>query len=216
MVLAFLSASVQAERVARVLYLGASAEEPVKAVVHQPGQSPQEVALARNNFSESFEISAGAIRLYFLPDVFSEGEAFPKSAPSLAIPEGWSKVLILVSKDAKNRVLPIQMKAINASDDQFGPGELYFMNFTKSAIFGRVGEKKLNLKAGSFQIIKEPIKKMGYYRIELDSMGKKEKDRSWLLRQSWVHQPKVRRVVFVLPLPQQKRIKLYSTAIRDF
>lgn len=202
---------------ARILYYGAPKDAPETAFVHQKGSKVQEVPLPRNNFSESFELGAGALRLAFFPSESLEEIENPEAAPFLDIPEGWGKVLILVFEDPDNTLLPIRLKAINANDNQFGPGDLYFVNFSKRTIFGMVGDEKMNLKPEGTTIVSSPRKARGDYNVQLDSVKGEEKgSRRWLLRQTWRHQPSVRRVVFAIPLPAPRNIKLYSAPIRNF
>ena len=213
----FLVAAADGERMARILYYGAPKDAPKKAFVHQGGKKVQEVVLERNNFSESFELGAGALRLMLLPSETLEEGPDAKAAPFLKIPENWNKVLIVVSEDSSNEVLPIRLQGINANKDQFGPGELLFVNLSERHVFGMVGEKKLQLASKGKTLISNPKKERGEYHVELDSIkGEDKKSRRWMLRQTWRHQPAVRRLIFVLPLPPPRNLKLYSAPIRNF
>ena len=211
-----LMVSADAERVARIMYYGASPDAPEKAFVYQKGKEPQEVVLERDNFSESFELASGPLRLMFLPSEVPKDAPDLKKAPFLKIPESWSKVLILVTEDPENPVMPIRLQSINANDNKFGPGDLYFVNFSDINIFGYVGKKELRLKPESVSVITSPLKKRGDYQVQLDSAKEDLKSRRWLLRQTWRHQPNVRRVIFAIPLPPPRQLMLYSAPIRDF
>lgn len=219
---AFASLSVHADRVARILYYGASKSAPKSSFVYTgKGDSfslkkPQEVSLERHNFSKSFDLAQGAISLGFLPQKLPKNELFPALAPSVSIPKGWKKVLILVFEDLGNPIMPIRLKAIDASDDVFAPGELLFINYSEASIFGLVGDKKLLLKPQTTVLVSDPVKKKGSYKVKLDSVQETIETRQWLLRQSWRHEPDVRRVVFVFPLPAPRVAKLYTTPIRGF
>jgi hypothetical protein len=140
----------------------------------------------------------------------------PETAPQLKIPKKWKKVLIMVSENLENTVLPIALNAIDASDAVFGPGELLFINFSEIAIFGMVGDKKLILKPDTTALISNPASKREDYSVQLDSIESTIETRRWLLRQQWRHQPKQRYVVFVLPMPKPRVAKIYGTQIRDF
>ncbi|CAA7183579.1 Unannotated, partial [Lentimonas sp. CC8] len=190
--------SAHADRVARILYYGAPKSAPKTSFVYTAQgegysrRNPQEVALERHNFSKSFLLAKGAIRLGFLPQRLPERAVFPDEAPSLSIPASWSKVLILVFEDPNNPIMPIRVEAIDASDNVFGPGELLFINYSEASIFGMVGDKKLLLKPQTTVLLSEPAKEKGSYRVKLDSVKDTIETRQWFLRQSWRHEPEVR------------------------
>ena len=211
-----LAPSVSAERVARIMYYGASKAAPKTAVAYDENGASQAVELGRHHFSDSFEIPAGDIVLKFVSKELPDDQPVPEAAPRLNIPKQWKKVLIMVSEDMGNTVFPIALNAIDASDDVFGPGELLFINFTEIGVFGMVGDKKLVLRPQATALISNPASKREDYYVQLDSVESTIETRRWLLRQSWRHQPKQRYVAFVLPMPPPRVAKIYATPIRDF
>ncbi|MGZ0655767.1 hypothetical protein ACWPKO_11035 [Coraliomargarita sp. W4R53] len=220
----FAASTLHADRVARILYYGASAEAPKNAVVYQARTGPKSTAvgepqgiqLPRHNFTKSFDLDGGKLRLSFLPSRLAEEVPVPEEAPSVMIPKNWEKVLLLVFADPSNPVMPIRVKALNASDDVFGPGELLFINYSEISIFGLLGEQKLLVHPGTMKVVSSPMSKMGEYQVKLDSVEGDIESRRWLMRQTWRHHPGVRRVVFAFPLPAPRTVKLYSAPIRDF
>lgn len=215
-VVLLITSSVSAERVARIMYYGASKAAPKTAFSYDQSGASQVVELGRHHFSDSFEIPSGDIVLKFVPKQLPDDQPLPETAPQLKIPKEWKKVLIMVSEDLENTVLPISLNAINASDDVFGPGELLFINFSDIAIFGMVGDKKLVLKPETTALISNPASKREDYYVQLDSVEGTIESRRWFLRQRWRHQPKQRYVAFVIPMPKPRVAKIYSTPIRDF
>ena len=215
-VVLLITSSVSAERVARIMYYGASKTAPKTAVAYDQSGGSQVVEFSRHHFSDSFEIPSGDIVLKFVSKQLPDDQPVPETAPQLKIPKAWKKVLIMVSEDSENTVLPISLNAINASDDVFGPGELLFINFSDIAIFGMVGDKKLVLKPETTALISNPASKREDYYVQLDSVEGTIETRRWLLRQRWRHQPKQRYVAFVMPMPKPRVAKIYSTPIRDF
>lgn len=209
---------------ARILYYGAPADAPKSAFAYQARQEtqeqaiqePLEVQLPRHNFSRSVELAGGRVQLTFLPSVLPEDSPIPQAAPSVMIPKQWTKVLILVFADPSNPVLPIRLKAVNANDDVFGPGDLLFINYSKISIFGLVGDQKLLVHPEKMKVVTDPIPEMGEYQVKLDSVEDNIESRRWLMRQTWRHHPEVRRVVFAIPLPAPRTVKLYSAPLRDF
>jgi hypothetical protein len=198
------------------MYYGASKAAPKTAFSYDQSGASQAVKLGRHHFSDSFEIPSGDVVLKFVPKQLPDNQPVPETAPQLKIPKKWKKVLIMVSEDSGNAVLPIALNAIDASDNVFGPGELLFINFTDIGIFGVVGDKKLILKPNTSALISSPAQKREDYYVQLDSVESTIETRRWLLRQQWRHQPKQRYVVFVLPMPKPRVAKIYGTQIRDF
>lgn len=208
--------SVSAERVARIMYYGASKAAPKTAFAYDEKGASQAVELSRHHFSDSFEIPSGDIVLQFVSKELSDDQLMPEAAPRLKIPKEWKKVLIMVSEDLENAVFPITLNAIDASDDVFGPGELLFINFSEIGIFGMIGDKKLVLKPKTTALISSPASKKEDYYVQLDSVEGTIETRRWFLRQRWRHQPEQRYVAFVIPLPKPRVAKIYATPIRDF
>ncbi|MGJ8634474.1 MAG: hypothetical protein ACSHX7_11205 [Luteolibacter sp.] len=203
------------KRMVRVMYYGAPAGAPTSAFVYQKGLLSQEVILDRHNFIGSFEMSPEATKLVFLPGELAEDEQPPADAPSVSIPKTWQKVLLLVSADSKNKVLPIQMLPINASPGVFNPGEIYFMNFSKVTVFGMVGSKKLLCKPESKEIIKKPAADFTTYAVQLDSYKDSMENRRKLVRQNCNQNPNARVLTLILPLPPPRLVFLYSAPIND-
>jgi hypothetical protein len=215
-VVLLVSSSVSAERVARIMYYGASKAAPKTAFAYDENGGSQAVELNRHHFSDSFEIPSGDIVLQFVSKELSEDQLMPETAPRLKIPKEWKKVLIMVSEDLENAVFPISLNAIDASDDVFGPGEILFINFSEIGIFGMIGDKKLVLKPQATAVISNPASKREDYYVQLDSVEGTIDTRRWFLRQRWRHQPKQRYVAFVIPMPKPRVAKIYATPIRDF
>jgi hypothetical protein len=215
-VVLLITSSVSADRVARIMYYGASKAAPKTAFAYDQSGASQVVELGRHHFSDSFEIPSGDIVLRFVSKALPDDQPVPETAPGLKIPKEWKKVLIMVSEDLENTVFPITLNAIDASDDVFGPGELLFINFSEIAIFGMVGDKKLVLKPETTALISNPASKREDYYVQLDSVESTIETRRWFLRQRWRHQPEQRYVAFVIPLPKPRVAKIYATPIRNF
>ncbi|HAV13532.1 MAG TPA: hypothetical protein DCX06_08610, partial [Opitutae bacterium] len=105
------TSSVSAERVARIMYYGASKAAPKTAFVYDQTGASQPVKLGRYHFSDSFEIPSGDIVLKFVSKQLPDDQLLPKGAPGLKIPKEWKKVLIMVSEDLENAVFPITLNA---------------------------------------------------------------------------------------------------------
>jgi hypothetical protein len=174
------------------------------------------VELDKRNFSKSFDIGEGPIRMAFLPSLLAEGVEVPGSAPSVVIPEDWKKVLILAFEDASNAVMPIRLQAINASDNVFAPGGILIINFSELTVFGKLGDEKLVSRPSSVEFIKQPIPERGHYATSLYTYQSDSKKRRPLLKQRWQYNPGVRIITFITSAPPPRLVKLYSAPIPDF
>jgi hypothetical protein len=210
-----LSASA-GDRVARIIYYGAPANAPKTAFVYQVDEEAQEVSLDPHNFSESFDLSPGSIRLAFLPSALPKDVRVPKAAPMLKVPADWNKVLIFAFEDEANPVLPIRLHAINANDNVFGPGDTFFVNFSEMTVLGLVGDKKLLSKPRSTTRISNPRIGVGSYMLKLDAFKDDVNMRRRLVQQRCRYNPAMRLVTFFVPLPPPRMIKVYSAPIQDF
>jgi len=112
--------------------------------------------------------------------------------------------------------MPIRVKAINASDDKFGPGSIYMLNFSQVSVFGTVGDKELKLKPRSSYTLKNPINKNGAYPVKLQSIAPGDKKPRRFIKQMWSNSDTMRNVLFILPKPAPLYATYYCAPIRDF
>ena len=203
-------------RPVKILYYQAPANAPSEAYIYAGEQQVARTELTRTSFSETFHIPQGKLRLSFLPKPLVDGEVPDSRPPVVNIPESWEKVLLLVIEHKQNRLMPIRVKAINASDNAFGPGSIYMLNYSDLAIYGTMGTKKLQLKPQSIQIFKKPIEKNGYYPVKLQSLVKGETQPRRFIRQMWSNSDQVRNVLFIIPKPAPMHATYYCAPIRDF
>lgn len=218
-------------RPVKIMYYMAPADAPEEAYIYAGAKQISLTELTRKNFSETFLIPklggkgarrelasnvGGPVKLSFLPRLLNKGERVPVGAPSVLIPKGWDKVLLLVFPDTKNSVMPIRVKAINASDDKFGPGSIYMLNFSNLHIFGSVGDKKLNLKAKSEMILKNPINRNGMYPVILQALVKGVEKPRRFIKQMWSNSDNTRDVLFFIPRPAPMHATYYCAPVSDF
>ncbi|MBK1854234.1 hypothetical protein JO972_04660 [Verrucomicrobiaceae bacterium 5K15] len=203
-------------RPVKLMYYLAPADAPSEAYLYAGGKQVAQTELTRTNFSETFKIPQGDLLLRFLSSPLAEGQRLPKRAPLVRIPEKWQKVLLLVFEDPKNRVMPIRIQAINASDRHFGLGSIYMMNFSEAGVVGSIGDKHLKLKPKSLKIVKNPVQKNGYYPVKLNAVIRGEKKPRRLVKQMWSHSDRIRNVLFIMPKPAPQHTTYYCAPIRDF
>jgi len=205
-----------AERPLRLLYFQAPADAPEDAFIFAGGKVVAETELPRHNFSNDIEIPKGDTVLHFLPQPLEEGSEVPQGAPRVKIPAGWQKVLLLIAADKGNSILPIRVKAINASDSAFGPGSIYMMNLSKIRVAGMVGDKKLDLRPNSIEILKNPISGNGFYPTKLYSVATSGAQPQRFIKQMWEKSDTTRQVLFILPKPAPQYATYYTAPVSDF
>ena len=204
------------ERPVRILYYQAPEGAPTEAFIYAGNDLLGETELPRANFSKTFKIPRGDLQLKFLPSPLVEREKMPKRAPSAKIPESWQKVLLLVFPNEKNPLIPIRVQAIDASDNVFGPGSVYIINFSEIGIAGTVGDKELKLKPKSVEVIKNPIPENGFYPARLNAyIGDGQKSRRFI-KQMWQHSDTTRQVLFIMPKPAPRYATYYCAPVGDF
>ncbi|MCP5537951.1 MAG: hypothetical protein H7A51_17170 [Akkermansiaceae bacterium] len=207
-----------ADRPVRVLYYQAPPDAPGNAYIYAGPTRIGQTKLPRHNFSDTIQIpnAKGKIRLSFLATPPKEGDEPPQNAPSVLIPGRWEKILLLVSEDKDNSTLPIKIRAINASNNAFGPGSIYMMNLSRLRIGGTIGDKKIDLLPRTVQIIKNPISTDGLYPAKLYTIRKRGDKPQRFIKQMWGHDSKVRKVLFILPRPAPHHATYYCAPIHDF
>lgn len=203
-------------RVARIIYYGGSSNHPQTVFLHQANAKSLEVELAAHNFSESFDLLPGATRIGLIDSALPEGAALPEGTSFVDLPEDWNKVLIIAFVDELNLGQTVQLKAINANDDQFGPGELFFVNFSEMTVLGQVGDKTLLSKPHATDLIKDPRSGRGTYMLKLNAYKDDPKQLRRLIQQKCQYDPKDRIVTFMVPLAPPRMVKVYSAPIKDF
>jgi hypothetical protein len=216
--------NLSAERFAKIIYYQASKEAPKEVYISQNSvtaknleevKNGQEVAFKHNRFSKSFELQKGALRLTFLPKDHLADD-IPDGSPRVNIKKEWSNVILLVSEDKDNLVMPIKVIAFDASDKVFSPGSIMFVNQTDIIVGGLVAGEELKMKSNSYKIIDIPKNERIEFNLILDSYNAKTKQRRNLLRKRWLHIPQFRNVVFVTKLPPPRMAKCFVAEIRKF
>jgi len=219
LLICFLQISSQsyAQRAARIIYYQPPKDAPSTAYLHQgENNRNQSIELSRYGFSPAFELEKGDLTLLFTPTAIEEGENPPTNAPQVKIPRNWQNIILFVSENKKNTLMPISVKAFNASDDEFAPGELLFINLSNVHVKGTLGERTLKIGPKSKKNIQAPIQEKGRYRIELDAFDMKTNTKVWLTRTVWKHIPEFKFVVLISEKPAPTYAKLYTAILRDF
>ncbi|MGJ8671837.1 hypothetical protein [Rubritalea sp.] len=203
-------------RSASIMYFKALAGSPSEAFIYSGDKEVAKTPLPRSNFSKFFKIPKGDQLLSFLPKPMDRDRSFSQAPPSVKVPESWGKVLFLVFEDKSNAVMPIRVVPINASDNQFGPGCLYVINFSELRVFGTIGEKELKIRPMEKRVIKQPIDENGDYAVRLQALVQGDDKPRRFIKQMWSYNDKMRTLFLILPKPAPYHATYYSAPIRDF
>jgi hypothetical protein len=203
-------------RTIRFFYFRAPADAPQSAYMYMNQEALGEVEIPRNNFSKAMQLQEGPLKLYFLPEAMVPAQEFPFGAPSVEIPEEWDEVLIFVSSDMNNAILPMKFYAINGSDSDFQAGDRMFINMTDNAIFGLVGSETLKLKPKSIETVRNPAKSEGSYRVKLDRFDPNTNKTKTLIRQVWKQSTTQKSIILIYSPSGSGRVSYYSVPVRNY
>ena len=199
----------------RILHYGAPKETKIKeAVLYGVGKKAITVQLNRFNFTRKIEISESTATIRVLPKALTEEEDIPEEAPSISIPSDWVDTLLIFFHDPQNKVMPILIKKINASEGAFKPGELYWVNMSNHYVGGLVGQEKLRIAPNKTVVMKTPTQEKEC-AVKLNFIVKGEKEPRSLLRQMWSINKRTRQVVFILKRPVPQLVGYYVLPIKE-
>jgi len=203
-------------RPVRILYHKAPKDAPKNAYIYMGDKLIANPNLTKHNFSKTFEIPKGDTSLKFLPNELEEGTKPAKGAPSIKIPATWQKILLLVYLDEKNNVMPIKVKGINASDDVFGPGSTYIINFSEVLIKGNIGNKEISIHPKKFKVIDFPASKSGAYPVILQKVIKGDNTSRDFIKTMWQQAKTTRQVLLIIPREAPYHASYFNAPIRSF
>lgn len=202
-------------RTAKIIYFNAPPSSPSELVIYENKElsAPVEAQLLKNNFSQTITLKEGDLTLNFLTEKLTLEEIeILDNAPSVQIPQAWSKILIFAFHDPSNEVCPIKFNAINANSSILGLGDLMFVNLTKYPVAGTLAEKDLKIKALSTKIVKAPASYGEQYYVKLNRWENKKESR--LIRQYWRQSSKESLVIMIYNQPNTGRCTYYSAPVR--
>jgi hypothetical protein len=152
------------ERTCRVVFLERPNGAPETAHIFD-GATSHEVRLSTRNLSRVIKLhgSEGGMVLGMTPDPVPDPENFPKDAPTVKIPARMTDFYLVVVSDLKNKILPVRMLLVDASDGKLNTGETLWINFSKYRVAGKLGKESLMIPAKAKVVGKAPLRTSGYY-----------------------------------------------------
>ena len=189
-----------AAREVRAIFIQLGQVVPEKAFLHD-GKKGFEVELPQRNFSPEASAPDGDLELACLQGEPAAGQPIPAGAPRVKIPKEWKRCLLLFFPDPKNPVFPARIIAVNASDEEFKPGESLLFNVSQATVRGKFGDKVVKASPGEKVVIPPPINRKGDFLVAIDSAMPGDKEPTPICRTTWRHEPEARQVLFVTPEP---------------
>lgn len=153
------------ERTCRVVFLQRPNGAPETAHIFD-GATSHEVRLSTRNLSRVIKLPGGegGLLLGMTPDAVLDPENFPKDAPTVKIPARITDFYLVVISDLKNKILPVKMLLVDASDGSLRTGQTQWINFTTYRIKAKLGKEPLMVPAKSKVVSGAPLRNSGYYK----------------------------------------------------
>ncbi|MDB9741583.1 hypothetical protein OAB00_01875 [Akkermansiaceae bacterium] len=215
-----ITSSELSARTAKILYLKAPTGAVEEAFIYQSREDkelgePIAQTLPRNNFSATFTLEDGPLKLVFTPKPIGIDEELPSNAPVTNIPAGWQKVLLLVFNNPENKFMPITVRAVNADTSKFNLGDLMFINMTNSIIAGKIDGKTAISRPQSMSIVKKPKGSGEEYAVTMNRLDEERELVLPILSQPWRGSDHQSNVVFFLQKEGSDVITYYTAPVRD-
>jgi len=187
------------DRSCRVIFLQRPKGAPEKAHIFD-GAISHEVFLSTRNLSPVIKLPGGEVDLLLgmTPDPVLDPENFPKGAPTVKIPATFTNFYLVVVSDLNNKILPVKMLLVNASDGKLKAGQTLWINFTNQNIAGKLGEETLKLPAKSKVISEAPLRKSGYYLASFFYQPNSKSKLLPVMRKSWWFDATSKHIGFVV------------------
>lgn len=215
LLLVLLLCTSQAKRTVQFIYFNQPSDTSKSSFMYASGKEPVEVEFPKYNFSTHYELEAGEQTLEFLPQLLPDRKEIPVGTPNVTIPSSWKKALILVFNDSKNSVMPIKLKAIDASPSNFDLGQIMFINFSRNTIYGAVGDQKIMVHPLKKTVAKNISYTDRQFIVNLKQRSADEKQDYRFLEKVFVYYEKQRSLIFIYTPEGDKNISYFVTTIRD-
>jgi hypothetical protein len=211
--LATIIGAQEAPHTARILYLNGPQSDTGPYFLFD-GAETHEVNLPRLSLSPVYDLRPGDLKLWLLRKPVADVESLPEGAPTVLVPAGVRDFYLICTTDNANKVVPIQMRLVNANTEKIGRGEMLWFNLTKKPLAGTVGSRTLRLEPGATSLVQEPVTGNKEYPIELYFRVEGDDRTHPLIESQWSHDPRTRSIVFVFD--EGKRRAPRVMAFSDF
>ena len=182
----------------RAMFIQPPQDAPQTVHLHS-GKKSFELELPSRSLSPEVKVPNGELVFAVLPEALAAGATPPEGAPTVTIPESWSRCILLFFPDPKNPVVPARIMPVDGSTARFPKGETLIYNVSSATMVGKFGDKVVSVKPGKTGVVKPPRDSFGAYPVAIDCILKGSKNRKAVCRTNWQHDPEARQILFVTP-----------------
>jgi hypothetical protein len=186
----------------KAIFVQPSGEVPEKAVLVVAGKF-EEIELPQRNLSEAVELPSGDLAVAVLPGRPAQAE-LPAAAPKFKIPAAWTNCVLLFFHDPSNQVFPARVIPVNTSSADFPIGHTMVFNVTPATVVAKFGTAVIRIKPGQSESVKPSGGGDEDYSIAIDCAYPGDQEPTVVCRSVWPHEKKVRQILFITPVPDQK------------
>ena len=202
-------------RTIQFMYFNQPPNAPQKAFMFEGEKQPIEVDLPKYHFTPCYEIGAGENTLYFLPALLEKEQGLPKGAPSVTIPAGWQKVLVVAYQDVRNSVMPVKFRAFDASPANFDNSDTLFINLSPKVVHGTLGNTPVVVNPDTTWVAKYAPADGEDYNVTLSQMNSDKSEDYRFLTKVFRHYTDRRRVFFIFMTDEMSEPDYYITTLAD-
>lgn len=212
--LAALSLPCQAARKARAIFIQPADPAAEKAILFT-GAQYAEIELPQRNFSPEIDLPDGDLAVAILPGRLAPDAKVPADAPTIKIPEAWTRCLLLFFPDPSNKTFPARVIPLNASTADFPKGHTVIYNVSSAAIVGKFGDQIVKVMPGKSLTMKPPMSSFGAYPVAIDCSYPGDTKPTAICRSNWQHDPSARQIMFVTPAAGYKVPRVWGILDRE-
>lgn len=193
----------------RAIFLGATADSPKEATLVYGGEHVT-ISVPRRFLSEEVDLPSGALRLAVLPKPPPPDVEINPNAPSIVLPEGSNRSLLLFFPDPSNNVFPVRVLVVDASPTSFPVGHSILFNLSNASIAAKFGDQNVLVEAGKKTVVSPPIEGSGSYPVQIAFKNNENSNWVTIASSTWRHYPAARQLLFVTQTNGRKSPRVWS------
>jgi hypothetical protein len=149
------------------------------------GKASRKVELPSMNLSEVIHLPPGDLELGLTAAPVDKPGQLPPEAPTTKIAASIRDFYLVVVSDPDNKFLPLRMLSVDPNDKRPEPGQTLWINLSKHAISGTLGNESLDIPASARVLAKVPLNANGYLKAEFRYQPQSGGEFLPLMNKSW-------------------------------
>ena len=110
----------------------------------------------------------------------------------------------------------MQVRVVNASPNNFGLGDRYWINLSHAVVHPKIGKlEPPRINPGTVLIMKSPGGPKRHVPVIVRCILPADGEPRDLCRTTWRHSPTRRKIVFILPNPGRKVPRIWTVSFSD-